>query len=66
MCPDHCRGLLPAQECEEGARGLPVDQQHRLLLDRLQFQAALGLNHSDDGVEDSTIASAIAGLRYTF
>ena len=38
----------------------------RLLLDRLQFRAALGVNHSDDGVEDSTIASAIAGLRYTF
>jgi len=46
--------------------GGTASYSRRLLLDRLQFQAALGLNHSDDGVEDSTIASAIAGLRYTF
>ena len=46
--------------------GATVSYSRRFLLDRLQLQAALGINHSDDGVEDSTIASGLAGLRYTF
>ena len=36
------------------------------LLDRLSFLAALGLYHTDDGTLDSTVASGLAGLRYTF
>jgi len=46
--------------------GATASYSRRFLLDRLQLQAALGINHSDDGVEDSTIASGLAGLRYTF
>ena len=36
------------------------------LFDRLSFLAALGLYHTDDGTLDSTVASGLAGLRYTF
>ena len=36
------------------------------LLDRLSFLAALGLYHTDDGTDDSTVASGLAGLRYSF
>jgi uncharacterized protein (PEP-CTERM system associated) len=46
--------------------GGTVSYSRRFLLDRLQLMAALGLNHSDDGTEDSTVASGVAGLRYTF
>lgn len=46
--------------------GATVSYSRSFLLDRLQLMAALGLYHSDDGVEDSTNASASGGLRYTF
>lgn len=46
--------------------GATLSYQRSLLLERLQLMAALGLYHSDDGVEDSTNASALGGLRYTF
>ena len=46
--------------------GGTVSYSRRFLLDRLQLMAALGLNHSDDGTDDSTVASGVAGLRYTF
>jgi hypothetical protein len=46
--------------------GATVSYNRSFLLDRLQLMAALGLYHSDDGVEDSTNASASGGLRYTF
>ncbi len=37
-----------------------------LFLERLRLLAAVGLYHSDDGIDSSTNASALAGLRYTF
>ena len=46
--------------------GATASYSRRLLLDRLEFLAALGLYHSDDGTLDSTIASGLVGLRYTF
>ncbi len=45
--------------------GATVSYSQRFLLDRMRFLAALGLYHTDD-VDESTILSAIAGLRYTF
>jgi hypothetical protein len=36
------------------------------MLERLRLLAALGLYHSSDGVDDSTVASGLVGLRYTF
>jgi hypothetical protein len=46
--------------------GATVSYNRSFLLDRLQLLAALGLYHSDDGVDSSTNASASGGLRYTF
>ncbi|MDP8994836.1 MAG: hypothetical protein M3N07_07645, partial [Pseudomonadota bacterium] len=37
-----------------------------LWLTRLQFHAALGLFHTDGQLFDSTVASGLVGLRYTF
>jgi len=46
--------------------GATLSYNRSFLLDRLQLLAALGLYHSDDGVDASTNASALGGLRYTF
>jgi uncharacterized protein (PEP-CTERM system associated) len=46
--------------------GGTISYSRRFLLDRLQLLIALGLYHTDEAVEDSTVASALAGLRYTF
>ena len=46
--------------------GATLSYNRSFFLERLQLMAALGLYHSDDGVEDSTNASASGGLRYTF
>lgn len=46
--------------------GGTVSYSRTFLLDRLRLMAAIGLNHSDDGTDDSTVASGVAGLRYTF
>ena len=46
--------------------GGTLSYNRSFLLDRLQLIAALGLNHNDNGVVDSTIISALLGLRYTF
>lgn len=46
--------------------GATLSYNRSFLLDRLQLLAALGLYHSDDGVDESTNASALGGLRYTF
>jgi hypothetical protein len=43
-----------------------IGYTRRLLLDRLQFLAALGLYHSAQDGADSTVASALLGLRYNF
>jgi hypothetical protein len=48
------------------AAGANVGYSRSFLLDRLQMLAALGLYHTDDGIEGSTNASALAGLRYNF
>lgn len=36
------------------------------LLDRLEFLAAIGVYHTNDGLLDSTVAQGLIGLRYTF
>ncbi len=46
--------------------GATVSYSRSFLLERLQLIAALGLYHSDDGVDGTTNASALLGLRYTF
>jgi hypothetical protein len=46
--------------------GGTISYNRTFLLERLRLLAALGVYHSDDGVDDSTVASALAGLRYTF
>jgi hypothetical protein len=46
--------------------GGTVSYNRSFFLERLELQAALGLYHSDDGVQESTNASALGGLRYTF
>jgi len=46
--------------------GGTLSYNRSFLLDRLSLLAALGVYHSDDGTEDSTNASALGGLRYTF
>lgn len=51
---------------EQFSTGFAANYSRRFLLDRLQLIAALGLNHSDGGVFDSTVASALLGLRYNF
>ena len=46
--------------------GATLSYSRRFMLDRLSLLAALGLYHSDDGTIDSTVASGLLGLRYTF
>ncbi len=46
--------------------GGTLTYQRNLLLDRLEFLAAIGLYHSNDGALDSTVAQGLIGLRYTF
>lgn len=46
--------------------GGTVSYSRSLLVDRLRLMAAIGINHVDDGTDDSTVASGVAGLRYTF
>jgi len=46
--------------------GATVSYSRNLLLERLRMIAALGIYHTDSGATDSTVASALAGLRYTF
>jgi len=46
--------------------GATASYSRSLLLDRLRLLAAIGLYHSDDGTLDSTVASGLLGLRYTF
>ncbi len=46
--------------------GGTVSYSRSFLVDRLRLMAAIGLNHTDDGTTDSTVASGVAGLRYTF
>ncbi|MBV9881889.1 MAG: hypothetical protein JO276_02670 [Sphingomonadaceae bacterium] len=48
------------------SEGASVSYSRTFMLERLQFLAALGLLHSDNGTNSSTIGSASAGLRYTF
>ena len=46
--------------------GATVSYSRTFLMERLRLLAALGLYHSDDGTVDSTIASGMLGLRFTF
>lgn len=46
--------------------GGTVSYSRSFLVDRLRLMAAIGINHSDDGTDNSTVASGVAGLRYTF
>lgn len=46
--------------------GATVSYSRTFLLDRLRLLAALGLYHNDGGFSDSTVASGLIGLRYTF
>jgi hypothetical protein len=46
--------------------GLTGSYYHTFLLDRLQGQAALGLFTTESDEFDSTVASALLGLRYNF
>jgi uncharacterized protein (PEP-CTERM system associated) len=46
--------------------GITGSYYRSLMLERLQFHAALGLFRTDSGQIDSTVASALVGLRYTF
>lgn len=46
--------------------GATISYDRRLLLERLQLLASMGLYNTDDGLVSSTTASAMGGLRYTF
>ncbi|HEX8525997.1 hypothetical protein [Allosphingosinicella sp.] len=46
--------------------GATASYYRSFLFERLQFHAALGIFHSDGTLIDSTSASALLGLRYTF
>ena len=48
------------------SEGASLSYSRTFMLERLQFMAALGLFHSDDGTVSSTNGAASAGLRYTF
>jgi uncharacterized protein (PEP-CTERM system associated) len=48
------------------SEGATISYSRTFMFDRLQFLAALGLFHSDDGTASSTNGAASAGLRYTF
>ena len=46
--------------------GATLSYNRSFLLDRMRLIAALGLDHNDDGTLNSTVVSALLGLRYTF
>ena len=46
--------------------GITGSYYRSLMFERLQFHAALGIFYTDTGPIDSTVASALVGLRYTF
>jgi hypothetical protein len=46
--------------------GAAASYYRSFLIDRLQFNAAVGLFHNNSGVFDDTVASALVGLRYNF
>ena len=46
--------------------GATLSYSRSFMVERLRFLAALGLYHTDDGTIDSTVASGLLGLRYTF
>lgn len=46
--------------------GITGSYNRNVLLDRLEFRAAVGLYHTETGDFDSTFLSALAGLRYSF
>lgn len=46
--------------------GGTVTYSRRLLYDRLRLIGALGLYHNSNGINDSTVATGLIGLRYTF
>ena len=46
--------------------GATLSYNRRLLLERLQMLASVGIYNSDDGTVSATNASALGGLRYTF
>jgi hypothetical protein len=46
--------------------GANVDYSRTFMLEHLQLMAALGLYHTDTGSDSSTVASGLAGFRYTF
>ncbi|HEX8643369.1 MAG TPA: hypothetical protein VF702_05580 [Allosphingosinicella sp.] len=46
--------------------GVTGSYYRSLMFERLQFHAALGIFYTDSGPIDSTVASALIGLRYTF
>lgn len=46
--------------------GGTLSYSRRFLLDRMQLLAALGLYHNRSSFDDSTIATGLVGLRYTF
>jgi uncharacterized protein (PEP-CTERM system associated) len=48
------------------SEGVTLGYSRTFMLERLQFLAALGLLHTDNGTDSSTEGSATAGLRYTF
>jgi len=46
--------------------GVTGSYYRTLMFERLQFHAALGLFYTDTGLTDSTVATALVGVRYTF
>lgn len=46
--------------------GVTASYYRSFLLDRMQFQAAVGLYTTDAGLSDTTAASALVGIRYRF
>lgn len=46
--------------------GATLSYSRRMLLERLQMLASVGIFNTDDGTDSSTSASAQGGLRYTF
>ena len=46
--------------------GGTLSYDRSFLMDRLRLLAALGLYYNDNGTIDSTVASVLLGLRYTF
>lgn len=56
---------LPASQASFGA-GISASYYRQLFLDRMQGYAAIGLFTTDSGPADSTAATALVGLRYSF